>query len=800
MEIASYVKFILIDETSLQQYLQGEFPDIEEIKRRLFLKGRERNRHMPDQYYRAEAEHSLGSFSSLTDLLTAGVSRLAGPLLAFDRNRIYIGHSCQNEWQELITYITPLFLQTAFLCERAPFYRNSDNLHAYFRDYLLPNTRFTALPSSRVLQLDELVAANKGLHDLHMHLNGAMETDVVWQDFLRAPAAIYKDLQDAYRKPKAREQLLQESPLLTPRKFVSLLRVARRLRRYFYDYLYDPESLPSEGKNDLLCRLIDLDNDERTGSYEHEFCTLLPADSDYPYMLSVEALMYVLILMEIRKRPNEALAGFFHFYLLILGLSHRLLVQQVHQKGFEQFQKHTLNGLRENSERKYRKRYLQMHGNDARNLRFLEGRFSPKDKEGKMVDFIANINKGWIEMKKEVALLDPGGSPPFLDPDLRLVAHFIKEADRKPDSQIRHKKLRYDIWKKSRVLADLLTRHPRYRQNVVAGDAAASEFDAPPEVFAPAFRHLRRKDIRHFTYHAGEDFYHVLCGLRAIYEAIVFCGLKSGDRIGHATATGISVSRWHAEVGDSIPMPKGEYLDSLLFAYHLILTCEIPSLMHRIPALSDKVERLCMEIYNENYTLSILEKAWLMRQLCPVHTFRCHRADASLLSVFNDEEWEFVTDSGLVNDRKTMEKDRSWQALYAYHNHDYRKAYESMIRVSLFEIFSPQELETLQLSLLAYMNQHEIIIETLPTSNVRIGFHRDFSSYHLLNWTAWQKEGKSIPPIVVGTDDTGIFATNIYNEYANIYCCLLKEKKLSHLEVMAIIRQIDEDSRVYRFE
>ena len=40
-----------------------------------------------------------------------------------------------------------------------------------------------------------------------------------------------------------------------------------------------------------------------------------------------------------------------------------------------------------------------------------------------------------------------------------------------------------------------------------------------------------------------------------------------------------------------------------------------------------------------------------------------------------------------------------------------------------------------------------------------IGNHHDYSTYYLYNWYKWKKEGKALPPIVVGTDDTGIFAT-----------------------------------------
>lgn len=101
--------------------------------------------------------------------------------------------------------------------------------------------------------------------------------------------------------------------------------------------------------------------------------------------------------------------------------------------------------------------------------------------------------------------------------------------------------------------------------------------------------------------------------------------------------------------------------------------------------------------------------------------------------------------------------------------------------------------------MLELLHTKEIIIETLPTSNVRIGFHKTITTYHLWNWLTWEREGCAIPPIVLGTDDAGIFATNIYNEYANVYCHLVHSQKWSHTDALKIIEQIDNSAKIYRF-
>lgn len=97
------------------------------------------------------------------------------------------------------------------------------------------------------------------------------------------------------------------------------------------------------------------------------------------------------------------------------------------------------------------------------------------------------------------------------------------------------------------------------------------------------------------------------------------------------------------------------------------------------------------------------------------------------------------------------------------------------------------------------MHDKEIVIETLPTSNVIIGVHRAYDTYHLFNWKKWSQEGHPIPPIVVGTDDTGIFATNIYNEYCNIFCQFMYKKKLNANEIVRYLKELHYNSQLYSF-
>ena len=320
---------------------------------------------------------------------------------------------------------------------------------------------------------------------------------------------------------------------------------------------------------------------------------------------------------------------------------------------------------------------------------------------------------------------------------------------------------------------------------ITAVDAAASEFDTPPEVFAPAFRELRELNVvRHFTYHAGEDFYHILDGLRAIYEAIIFLDLQHGDRIGHASATGTDVDTWADILMKKVTMPQGIYLDDLIFVHCFILEQKIESLYAKLPMIEIKIQEISRKIYNKTYGLEDLSSAWKKRYLDP----RCikeNKTDKTLLGEHGDK-YEAINKS-------------DFELISLYNKKETYRKYRKPIEVKCFECFDSQELTLLQKEMLAFMHKKEIVIEALPTSNLRIGYHRNLKSYQLHNWYQWKLDGSSIPPIVLGTDDPGIFQTNIYNEYAMIYCYLVYEKGLTRSDVIKFMQEIHDNSRIYAF-
>ena len=142
-------------------------------------------------------------------------------------------------------------------------------------------------------------------------------------------------------------------------------------------------------------------------------------------------------------------------------------------------------------------------------------------------------------------------------PHLVLVVHFIKKGGTP------------EINRDSMVLADgyaeirqslldecvSVARYSPYFCNETGAsvgiDAAGDEMKIPPAVFAPVYRLFERETgICYRTYHCGEDFYHLVGGIRAVYDAVQFLNLREGNRVGHATAIGINPQLWKQDMPD----------------------------------------------------------------------------------------------------------------------------------------------------------------------------------------------------------------------------------------------------------
>lgn len=758
----SYLRYLFSDNHSLHSYyVEKKSVSLNDIKRSLMLIERQNNVFIPDHYYRLGQENSFAKLNSLGELFTVGLTKLANEYLEIREKRIYVKAELQNDWQLMLPYMPPLILQAVKIWGMASV-ATTDAIK-YIHDDIAPNITYTAIPRPYIPQMELLLHEQNGLNDLHLHLNGALETDMTWQDFLQYPDKVYKEMKDAMKNEKVKEQYLSLTQYAEPKSFRELIKIAFAVREQIYNVVYCGDYVWDKGKPASFSQMLDaISMQAKTyGERKHPLTRIL--GEKIPIM-QLECYFYIKVLDYISDhKSDDTLIMLFHYYLLILGLTNRMLVQQPQCFGFEEFQKYTMNGFREYSEEAYLRRFYQMAGNELNNIRLLEGRFSPKDSLLKDQELLNKIYSGWEKLGKLQTACEKPVS------ELKLIAHFIKQPDKKRDEFIRFKVLRSSLGQKAKALAELHDSKSKESKKVLGIDAAASEFDTPPEVFAPSYRFLRERGYQHFTYHAGEDFFHILSGLRAMYEAVEYLNLQRGDRIGHGTASGVSPEVWRDNIGDRLLIRQGEYLDDLIFSFHLISSGDDEELKKLLPRIGMKIDDMSYSIYQTYLPVLAHIKAWQMR----------------------GEEPEAIAQKANPDDTERL--------FLKYHQKETDERYNKIIEVATYDIFDSENLVRMQQLLLKELHDREIVIETLPTSNVVIGNHHDFGTYHLLNWLSWKKAGKPIPPIVLGTDDVGIFATNIYNEYCNLYCQLLYKKQWNSNEIMDVIRELDYNAKIYRF-
>jgi len=589
------------------------------------------------------------------------------------------------------------------------------------------------------------------------------------------------------------------------------LSIARRLRLALAMWVFDRSGVQPPPLRTLLVGFTMLEFEEGSQTNRHPVEAHVGGGIVHG-SLAQEILLFVLIYGRLERHSDDRLARALHVYLLILNATFLPpCVQQAEQFGFEQFQKFTVNGVRWLSEEGYAKRFHQLaHSADA-DIAFIEGRFAPPRDLEDLRQLIRTILTGYRQFLVEAGLVSPPpptastlpGEPP--DPldlssdgkpprpprmDLRLIAHFIKQnelANPERGASCRFSLLRADINKRWGSLRTALERFPLVRHYVTGIDAAANELHTPPEVFAPVYRAARRAGLVHFTYHVGEDFEHLITGIRAVYEAVTFLDLRDGNRVGHGTAVGIDPKLWLERSPPVLRLRRGDRLDDLVFAYRMLL--EEPKATGVLGRLQDEIQRLARAVYGEELDCHLLWTAWTLRRLDPL---RLPEADLRLWWSSVDDETEEYHE--LCGER---EKARAAFDLFRRYHMPEVVVKSRELETANSDTLDADLLRCLQERALQEITKRRVVIETLPTSNVRISFYRNFTEHHVFRWLGLEPGGQ-LPSVSVGSDDPGIFACSLRGEFMHLYREVL-QRTGSEREAIARLDHLNETGRIYRF-
>jgi len=330
---------------------------------------------------------------------------------------------------------------------------------------------------------------------------------------------------------------------------------------------------------------------------------------------------------------------------------------------------------------------------------------------------------------------------------------------------------------------------------VVSIDAVGKETHTPPEVYAPFFRYLRNApkrlknniflDTHAFehhknlliTVHAGEDFNHIVTGMRRVDESMYYFNMQRRDRLGHVLSLGIRPKDWLESVQEVV-LYKGDYFDDLVWLCHKLksISCRELDLSRYISLYEEKVWRLFKELHpmhsGDTLHISDLYDAWKYRKNCPI-TYYKRKADVTIFDEYSRQ---------VLDEKKPCAKVAELFELY-HSNKELRRKREEVVCIEKSKI-KKEELkvwEALQDKLLNKISKKGIIIETNPSSNV---FISSLSSYayhpifrfnppkekYLKKWKKFNKYGQrnGRVSITINSDDPAIFVTSLQNEYRTI--------------------------------
>lgn len=645
---------------------------------------------------------------------------------------------------------------------------------------------------------------HEGLHELHLHVNECATPDDCWLYFLYHVKEFVDVEYQKFTHGSLKQLYMSIDPELTPTRVANHITLASILRGAILDILdsnvtdkKSQEEAVIEAKTAFM-RLIDYQD------LFMEHPTRVSLHRDMNGRLHEEVNMWYRAFQHLndpRFEYKRHLTEMLHLYLLIQNEFIQLYHHNERNRGFEAFHRVADQDRPFVSNRGYYHTVINrlITATRAREKNCIELRLSPRSIQ-RCKSRILNIwREVWRNQQKK-QLIQMGGNPHTgtgdKPPRLILVAHFIKKpcnSQTKKADYIAPELYAAESEKYLREAASFANKaHDILKEGALSLgiDAAGDELAAPPEVFAPAFRLFsRRTHLHHKTYHCGEDFHHLLSGIRTVYEAIEFLDLSKGNRVGHATAIGIEPKKWLDSMPTKLFIPRWEWFLNLIFARRFL---KEPFEIHKVEA------RLATEA-------SILFGTPTPIEL-NLHALDILFDARKLSSRYMSDSLFICTEDGIEEQKlyerfKKMHSETGLRLYERWRNDpDVRKRQNELIEIEA-DFLDKGHLQQLQQEIQHKLAKKGIAVEALLTSNLRISQYEDVGQHHILRWL---KVGEHAIPgdadlnVCLGSDDPGIFVTDIKNEYYHLFNILVKETDSTD-KAMSYIRRIHDTGRIYSF-
>lgn len=686
-------------------------------------------------------------------------------------------------WNNISRSVTvDIFIAAAFV----NFNMNTDSM------YNVPNLVYLAdMPLKVIL--------SKGVAETHMHANAGLSYQHIWEEQMRIEyennkpndlwyCTFFRYYSAIFIKSKKTESFEQ---------YIFNNDNAHNVIQWFIDYLNQNDS--------IISRLIIDECKERIKP--SGVAKDLLFDSVYlQYMdmgTSAEIIWYKDILNYLKDNYDSFLCGCLLKYIRIKNEYFKDKIQKTVIGGLDYFQIRydaaTDTKISKQSDIKYYSIFSEQC--KTGNLSVLEMKIVPKlSKSSKMesaaidqmkksiikqVKAIASAYSSYISDQKKMHIKDNR----FRFPQLGIIYHFIKQKDSDNFSGINcainnqseiiecmdYNTMRKNCKRFLVALHALFREYPILSDYIVGIDAASLENSTEPWVFAPVFRAARSytNTISYsaqnggpvqnigFTYHVGEDFRHIVSGLRHIDEVLEHFDYRSGDRLGHALALGIDID-YLVMQNSMVAIPVMEYMENLLWMWRF--SQNMHSTINAPKNLEYQIMDVASQIYNNQLNGIDVYTLW------QVYNAKFDELEESYVSEMASKSKCKINNVNNRNKKWTFSK-----LLCSHYCPCYYEIYNKTIFVPTDD-YVPFYKE-LQNELIHKVEHMGVYVETNPSSNTAIGDIPSILDHPIvrLNNRGLKME-HSIPSSVLTTinsDDPVVFSTFVENEIAYIYYALL---------------------------
>lgn len=761
---------------------------------------RENNYALMIQQMRDEQKEDLGVFRLISDL--------AKRMLILDGDEIKCKFEQLLRWREISFQLGQDFFTCAYLadydlnrgCETKCFSwlpiikSNNDRLHNILNEGIAEN-HFHLNGSTKVFELNWLCLMNlidgrlhdfkkinRTLQERHMdRFDDTVKNESFYAECQRA--ALYRVYlfsimkKDTFLTEKLEKLLLWINRGMALEEVVAEIQDAITMAKSLYGARLDGNLLDYALEKSII------------GENSNE-CRLLAGERKFLY----DCYKYAAA-----NQFTEIQKDLFYSYLVIRSDFRGEIIQINRQVGFANFsdyqnrKEYFIEG-----EKAYENELVRLALNETLskiNVISLEARICPKKTSSalcKTFKNYENIVKGNKKEKNNKAY-----------EKLIYVLHFPKLADKSFVPGIpRNNNVRMLSMQQARSIVSLVEKRMEINRHIRGIDACSSEIACRPEAFGQIFRYLSDVPVvcedglknvpegrchtrsLHTTYHAGEDFFDIIDGLRAIDEALLFCGLKRGSRLGHALALGIAPEEYYRFKGYRVVLSKQILLDDITWMLCRAdeWGCNVDGALRA--DLEEKFYSLYEEIFRGNtgnrYHPSIYDyyQSWKLRGDKP-ELYRLNMEELEK-KMENTELQRY--DRYQFNNRigDVLRKNENYRNLYyCYHFNGKVREKGDEITVLKIERTYIRLTRQLQDKMIRHLVNMGIGIETNPSSNYLIGTIKKYQEHPIVRFNS--RKLREVEPnmslsVSINTDDQGVFDTLLENEYGLMALALKKVK------------------------